>query len=163
MRRGIILYIGGRFLQSLLVLWVIVTFLFFLFRLAPGSPLAAYIDTTFTAEQEAALMARFGLDKPVYMQYFIYVGNLMRGELGESFTSSGQSVLDVLLDDLPNTLYLTITSLFLAYFVGVIGGVVMAAQRGMRFEKIGITFTLMTRAAPQFWVGMILLYLFSYP
>lgn len=162
MRRGVILYIGGRFLQSLLVLWVIVTFLFFLFRFAPGSPLAAYIDTTFTAEQEAALMARFGLDKPVYMQYFIYLGNLMRGELGESFTSSGQPVLDVLLDDLPNTLYLTITSLFVAYFIGVIGGVAMAAQRGMWFEKIGITFTLMTRAAPQFWVGMMLLAIFAF-
>jgi peptide/nickel transport system permease protein len=162
MRRGVIFYIGGRLLQSLLVLWVIVTFLFFLFRLAPGSPLAAYIDTTFTAQQEAALMARFGLDKPLYMQYLIYIGNLARGELGESFTSSGKPVLGVLLDDLPNTLYLTITSLFVAYLVGVIGGVILAAQRGTWFEKIGITFTLMTRSAPEFWVGMIALAIFAF-
>lgn len=162
MQRGAFIYIGGRLLQSLLVLWIIVTFLFFLFRLGPSNPLASYIDTTFDAEQEAALLARFGLDKPLHEQYFIYIGNLLRGDLGDSFTSSGQPALDVLLDDLPNTLYLTVTSLLVAYLIGIIGGVLMAAQRGTWFEKIGITFTLMSRAAPQFWVGMLLLAVFAF-
>lgn len=161
MRRGFIAYIGGRLLQSLLVLWVIVTVLFLLFRLAPGNPLAAYIDTTFGEEQQVALMARFGLDKPLHEQYFIYLGNLIRGDLGDSFRYSG-TVLEQVLEVLPNTLYLTFTSLIAAYIAGIIGGIFMAAWRGTRREKVGIVFTLMTRAAPEFWIGMILLAVFAF-
>jgi peptide/nickel transport system permease protein len=132
-----------------------------LFRLAPGNPLAAYIDPTFTEEQEAAIMARFGLDKPLWQQYFIYLGNLVKGDLGESFFRSG-SVTKEVMNVLPNTLYLTFTSLLIAYVVGVIGGIFMAATRGSRLEKTGIVFTLMTRAAPEFWIGMLLLAVFAF-
>jgi peptide/nickel transport system permease protein len=161
MRRGLITYIGGRLLQSLLVLWVIVTILFLLFRLAPGNPLTAYIDTTFTADQQAGLMARFGLDRPLHEQYFVYLGNLLRGDLGDSFRLGGPVVQEVL-QVLPNTLYLTFTALIVAYIVGVIGGIFMAARRGTRVEKAGIVVTLMTRAAPEFWIGMILLVVFAF-
>lgn len=161
MRRGLLAYIGGRLLQSLLVLWVIVTILFLLFRLAPGNPLTAYIDTTFTAEQQATIMARFGLDRPLIEQYFVYLGNLLRGDLGDSFRLGG-TVMEAILAVLPNTLYLSFASLILAYILGIIGGIFMAARRGKRSEKIGIVFTLMTRAAPEFWIGMILLAVFAF-
>lgn len=161
MRRGLLTYIGGRLLQSLLVLWVIVTILFLLFRLAPGNPLTAYIDTTFSAEQQATIMARFGLDRPLIEQYFVYLGNLLRGDLGDSFRLGG-TVMEAILAVLPNTLYLSFASLILAYILGIIGGIFMAARRGKRSEKIGIVFTLMTRAAPEFWIGMILLAVFAF-
>jgi peptide/nickel transport system permease protein len=161
MRRGTWVYIGSRFLQSILVLWVIATILFFLFRLAPSNPLAAYINPTFTADQQASLMARFGLDKPLIQQYFIYLGNLLRGDLGDSFFQA-KPVLQVVLEMLPNTLYLTFTALLVAYIVGVIGGIFLASQRGKLTEKVGIVFTLMTRAAPEFWIGMILLAIFAF-
>jgi peptide/nickel transport system permease protein len=161
MRRGLLAYIGGRLLQSLLVLWVIVTILFLLFRLAPGNPLTAYIDTTFSAEQQATIMARFGLDRPLIEQYFVYLGNLLRGDLGDSFRLGG-TVMEAILAVLPNTLYLSFASLILAYMLGIIGGIFMAARRGKRSEKIGIVFTLMTRAAPEFWIGMILLAVFAF-
>ncbi|RMF78519.1 MAG: ABC transporter permease [Chloroflexi bacterium] len=161
MRRGIWIYIGGRLLQSLLVLWIITTILFFLFRQAPGSPLAAYIDTTFTEEQQQALIARFGLDKPMHIQYLTYLGNLIQGDFGDSFRYRAP-VTEQIMDVLPNTLYLTLTSLFIAYIIGVVGGVFLASRRGTTVEKGGIIFTLMTRAAPQFWVGMILLAIFAF-
>jgi peptide/nickel transport system permease protein len=161
MRRGVLLYIAGRFLQSLLVLWVVVTILFLLFRLAPGNPLAAYIDPTFTQEQQASLMARFGLDRPLHEQYFVYLGNLLRGDLGDAFFRSG-TVIQEIMNVLPNTLYLTLTALLIAYIVGVIGGISMAAIRGSRIEKTSIVFTLMTRAAPEFWIGMLLLAIFAF-
>ena len=162
MNRGVLIYIGGRILQSLLVLWVIVTILFLLFRLGPGNPMAAYIDTTFTAEQEAALLARFGLDRPLGEQYLIYIGNLLRGDLGDSFQYASKSVTEILRDDLPNTLYLTLTSLIIAYLIGTVCGVILAARRGTNFEKAGIVFTLLTRSAPQFWIGMIVLAIFAF-
>lgn len=161
MNRGVITYIIGRILQSLLVLWVITTILFLLFRLGPGNPLASYIDTTFTAEQEAALLARFGLDKSLPEQYLIYLGNLARGDLGDSFAYN-KPVLETLMEDLPNTLYLTLTSLVVAYVIGVIGGVILASRRGTNFEKAGIVVTLITRSAPQFWIGMIVLAIFAF-
>ena len=162
MKRGVFYYIFGRFLQSVMVLWVIVTLLFLLFRLAPSNPLASYIDTTFTKEQEATLLARFGLDKPLHEQYIIYLVNLVKLDLGETFSYAGKSVLDILSADLPNTVYLTLSSLFLAYIVGGLGGIAMAAVRGSKIERVGTIFTLMTRAAPSFWVGMLLLTFFAF-
>ena len=161
MRKGVLAYGGRRLLQSILVLWVIVTILFLLFRLAPGNPMTAYIDTTFTAEQQQALMARFGLDRPLIEQYFIYLGNLLRGDLGDSFHFGG-TVADQILSALPNTLYLTFAALLIAYIIGVLGGIFTAARRGSRSEKTSIVFTLMTRAAPEFWVGMLLLAVFAF-
>jgi peptide/nickel transport system permease protein len=161
MNRGILTYLGGRLFQSLLVLWVVVTLLFLLFRLAPGNPLVAYIDTTFTEEQQEALMSKFGLDKPLSVQYLVYLGNIVQGEFGDSFRQR-QPVQEVLWAVFPNTVYLTLTSLIIAYFIGVIGGIILAWRRGSRFEQSGVTFTLMTRAAPDFWVGMILLAVFAF-
>ena len=143
-------------------MWVIVTILFLLFRLGPANPMASYIDTTFTAEQEAALLARFGLDRPLGEQYIIYIGNLLRGDLGDSFQYASKPVTAILGEDLPNTLYLTLTSLLVAYLIGTTAGVILAARRGTAFEKGGIVFTLLTRSAPQFWVGMIVLALFAF-
>ena len=162
MKRGVFYYIFGRFMQSVMVLWIIVTLLFLLFRLAPSNPLASYIDTTFTKEQEATLLARFGLDKPLHEQYIIYLVNLVKLDLGETFSYAGKSVLDILRADLPNTMYLTLSSLLVAYVVGVLGGIAMAAVRGSVIERVGTTFTLMTRAAPSFWVGMLLLTFFAF-
>lgn len=161
MNRGVLTYLGGRLLQSLLVLWVVITLLFLLFRLAPGNPLVAYIDTTFTQEQQEILLSKFGLDKPLSTQYFIYLGNVVQGEFGDSFRQR-EPVGEMVFEVLPNTLYLTLTALFIAYVVGVIGGIILAWQRGKRSEQLGVTFTLMTRAAPDFWVGMIFLALFAF-
>ena len=161
MNRGVFVYLGGRLLQSLLVLWVVLTLLFLLFRLAPGNPLVAYIDTTFTAEQQEALLRKFGLDKPLSTQYFIYLGNVLQGEFGDSFRQRAP-VGELVLEVVPNTLYLTLTALFIAYAVGVTGGMILAWQRGSRSEQMGVFFTLMTRAAPDFWVGMIFLALFAF-
>ncbi len=161
MRRGVWLYLGQRLLQSLFVLWVIVTLLFLLFRLAPGNPLVAYIDPTFSEEQQEELLHRFGLDKPLPVQYFVYLGNLLQGDLGDSFFQRSP-VIKLVMEVLPNTLYLTITSLVIAYIIGVIGGILLAWQRGSRLEQVGVTFTLMTRAAPEFWVGMLLLAFFAF-
>jgi peptide/nickel transport system permease protein len=154
-------YLVGRLLQSILVLWVVVTILFLIFRLAPGNPLVAYIDPTFTAEQQEALLRQFGLDKPLGIQYLVYLGNLLKGELGQSFFYR-DPVAKLVWEAFPNTIFLTGTALLFAYLFGVVGGVVLAWRRGTWLEKTGITFTLMTRAAPEFWVGMIALTIFSF-
>jgi peptide/nickel transport system permease protein len=161
MLRARVVYLVSRFLQMLLVLWAIATLLFLIFRYMPGSPLTAYIDPTFTQEQEAAVRKQFGLDDPMIVQYGIYLKNLTQGNLGVSFFQK-KPVWDVLMDAAPNTIILTSVALLIAYIWGVITGSFFAWWRGSRFENTGILLTLMTRAAPEFFVGMLLLSLFSF-
>src|SRR5919199_5181954 len=102
-----------RFLQNALALLAVTTILFFMFRLMPGTPLAAYINENLNEEQQRLILEQFGLDKPMWQQYFIYLANLAQGELGLSFFQ-GRPVLRILLEVLPNSLLLTFTSLILA-------------------------------------------------
>jgi peptide/nickel transport system permease protein len=143
------------------VLWVIVTILFLIFRLMPGNPLVAFIDPTFTEEQEAAVRRQFGLDQPIYVQYGLYLRNVVTGNLGTSFFQK-EPVFDVLMDVFPNTLLLTGVSLLGAYAFGVVGGAVLAWRRGTAVEGVGILLALMTRAAPEFFLGMLVLSFFSF-
>ena len=153
--------ICARLLQTAFVLLAVITILFFMFRLMPGSPLAAYIDPNFTPEQQATLMARFGLDQPLWKQYLIYLRNLLQGDLGESFFYR-QSVAERVLALLPNTLILTFTSLIVAYIFGVLAGAYLAWKRGSVVEQICLPLVLTTRAMPEFWLGMVLLAIFSF-
>ncbi len=156
-----LLFIASRLGQTLLVLWVVATLLFLIFRLMPGNPLVAYIDPNFTQEMQQALLRQFGLDKPLYVQYFVYLGNLARGEFGRSFFTR-EPVSKAIWDVLPNTIMLTLSALVLAYLVGIVQGALLAARRGTRVEALGIPMVLATRAAPEFWVGMLALALFSF-
>ncbi len=119
------------------------------------------IDVTFTEEQLKALLEGFGLDKPLGVQYLIYLKNLAIGEFGDSFMHR-KPVIEMVMSVLPNTLYLNFAALILAYLIGAIGGIVLAWFRGTPLEKVGVTFTLMTRSAPEFWVGMIALTVFAF-
>ncbi len=153
--------IATRLGERLLVLFVIATILFFMFRFMPGSPLVAYISPTFTAEQQDAIIKSFGLDKPLPVQYVTYMVNLARGDLGRSFFYK-KPVAELMGELLPNTLMLTVIPLLIAYSFGVVAGTVLAWRRGSRVEGAGIIYTLISRSAPEFWVGMLLLTLFAF-
>jgi peptide/nickel transport system permease protein len=152
---------ANRTLQLALVLWAVVTILFLMFRLMPGNPMAAYIDPTFTVEQQEALMAQFGLDRPLWEQYVIYLGNLLQGELGQSFRYR-EPVAQRIVALLPNTLILTFSSLIIAYVFGILAGAYLAWHRGSAIESAAIPIVLTTRAMPEFWLGMVLLAIFSF-
>lgn len=154
-------YTGKRLLQMLLVLWAVATILFLIFRLMPGNPLTAFLDPNLTPEHQAALLKEFGLDQPLWMQYLIFLKNLAMGNLGISFFYK-QPVSKILAQVLPNTLWLTFFALIVAYAVGVVGGIVLAWYRGTWLDTVGTTVVLMTRSAPEFWVGMVALAVFSF-
>lgn len=151
----------ARLVQSLFVLWSVATLLFLIFRLAPGNPLVAYIDPTFTPEQQEAILHDFGLDKPLWDQYWIYLGNLAVGDLGQSFFYK-RPVLDVVLEVFPNSLALALSGLIAAYLFGIVAGAWLAWRRGTWMEGAGLVTALASRAAPEFWVGMVLLAVFAF-
>jgi peptide/nickel transport system permease protein len=154
-------YFVQRIGQMIITLLIIITILFLIFRLMPGNPMAAYISINFTVEQQQALMEQFGLDKPLWQQYFIYIGNIFRGNFGNSFFFR-EPVLKIISKVLPNTLYLMFSSFIFAYIIGILGGILLAWKRDSLTETIGTVITLFTRSAPQFWVGMIFLAIFSF-
>ena len=146
----------GRLGHLLFVLWVVSSLTFILFRLAPGDPTINFLSPSFNEETRAALMKSFGLDKPLWEQYFIYMGNLLHGNLGQSFLQ-GKPVAVLLADALPNTVLLTVVSLSAAYAFGIVAGAFLAFRRGGLVEAVSIPAALATRAAPEFWLGMLLL------
>lgn len=154
-------YVARRFLHSVFVLWAVVTILFLMFRLMPGNPLAAYINEQLSEDDQKIIMQQFGLDRPLWIQYLIYLGNLAQGNLGMSFFRR-EPVWDVLKSALPNTLILTITGLVFAYLFGILVGAWLATKRGTVVEGIMVPVALSTRAAPEFWIGMILLTIFAF-
>ena len=145
----------------LLVLWVVASITFLLFRLMPGDPTLNFLSPTFTDETRAALLKNFGLDKPLWEQYLIYLGQLLRGDFGRSFLQDAP-VSDILWAALPNTVILTLVSLCIAYAFGIVAGAFLAFRRGTAMEAIAIPTALATRAAPEFWLGMLVLALFAF-
>jgi peptide/nickel transport system permease protein len=154
-------YVARRFLHSLFVLWAVVTILFLMFRLMPGNPLAAYINEQMSEAEQQQILALFGLDRPLHEQYGIYLWNLLQGNLGTSFFRR-EPVWNILMSALPNTLILTITGLVLAYIFGILVGAWLATRRGTIVEGVVVPMALSTRAAPEFWIGMILLTVFAF-
>ena len=154
-------FILKRLAHMVFVLWAIASVLFLLFRLLPGDPTLAYIDPSFTDDQRQQILHDFGLDKPLGQQYVIFLENTVRGDLGISFRQR-LPVIGLILTTLPNTVLLTVSALVVAYVFGGLFGALMAWKRGSRFEGISIPIILATRAAPDFWVGMVLLAVFAF-
>lgn len=154
-------YFLKRFAHMIFVLWAVATILFFMFRTMPGTPLAAFIDNTTTLEQQEALIRQFGLDKSLGEQYWLFLTNLAQGDLGQSFFFK-KPVVEVVMDVFPNSVILTLTSLIIAYIFGIVAGAYLAWRRGSWVEGMGIPLVLTTRAAPEFWLGMVLLAYFSF-
>ena len=143
------------------VLWAIATILFLMFRLLPGDPTLAYLSPTFNEEQRQLLLQQFGLDQSLWQQYLVYLGNLLRGEFGLSF-SLQKPVIGLIFETLPNTLVLTLAALVVSYGFGALFGALLAWTRGSVFEATSVPVVLATRAAPEFWVGMVLLAVFAF-
>lgn len=154
-------FIGRRVLQGMVVLWAVITILFLVFRLMPGDPLVVYISDGLSEEHRLQMMRQFGLDRPLWEQYFIYLANILQGDLGVSFHYR-RPVVELIFSVLPNTLILTVTGVLLAYLFGILMGAYLAWKRGSVVETVGISAALTTRAAPEFWLGMLLLAAFAF-
>ena len=146
----------GRLGHAAFVLWAVASLTFVLFRLMPGDPTLNFLSDSFSEEMRASLLQAFGLDRPLHEQYLIYFGNLLRGDFGVSFLQK-RPVWSLLMEALPNTVALTVTALLVAYAFGIVAGAYLAFARGTVVEGFAIPLALTTRAAPEFWLGMILL------
>lgn len=154
-------YILRRGVQLFLTLFVILTLLFFLFRIMPGDPASMVLDPKMTAEAKEALRHQFGLDKPLFSQYLLYLANAFQGNFGRSFRSA-QPVLSIIGERLPATLLLFTSATILSFTLGIWLGRLIAWRRGGALEVsctvIGLIFY--TVFIP--WFGTLVIWIFSY-
>jgi ABC-type dipeptide/oligopeptide/nickel transport system permease component len=136
----------------------IVTFL--MSHLVPGDPVAVMLGTNATAENRAELRQQLGLNDPLYVQYFRYVGHAVRGDFGHSIRSQ-QPVLSEIEQRVGSTLQLTLAAMAIAVVVGIGLGVAAAWTRS-RLAQAGImSFALLGISMPSFWSGILLILLFG--
>ena len=129
----------------------------------PGSPVDRFLtDPSFSTEQRASLLRDFGLDKPLPVQYALYVANTLQGNLGVSFRYYPTPVMSVIMSRIPWTLYLLGISYTLSIIIGSIIGALAGWRRGSKTDIATITFAFVTRSMPIFWLAMTLLLIFSY-
>lgn len=154
---------GRKLLQYILVLAFTLALNFFLPRLMPGSPiqLLAGEDVGLLTQQEREeIMARHGLEQPLWRQFAIYLGQLTRGDLGYSYRQR-RPVGIIIRERLPWTVLLTGSALLLSTFIGVLCGTLAAMRRG-RFSDLGtLSLFIFLDSMPSFWLGMILVAIFG--
>lgn len=153
-------YIAKRIMTMILMIILVSTVIFFLFRAMPGDPTAFVVDPSMPPEAREVLKERYGLNGTKWDQYVVFIKDLVKLDLGNSFFY-GRPVLNVIGERIPATLILMITGMIIAYVIGVFGGALMAWKRGHILESAGITVSLIFRSAPTFWVALMSIILFS--
>lgn len=149
-----------RFIQSIILILLIIVFNFFLIHIAPGDPVNYLAGQSGDEQYFALIRAKFGLDQPFLTQLLVYLSNVLRGDLGYSL-SHQQPVLAVILARLPATLLLVIPSIVIAAVLGIVLGVESARRPDSAFDRVINTFALLGHSLPAFSIGMLLLLLFS--
>jgi len=134
-----IAYIIRRLIQALVVLILLMTVVFFAMRLLPGDPVLMYMTqaqmSVATEAEMAAMKHDLGLDRPLYVQYFEWVGKTLQGDLGKSIIKR-KTVNNILAAAVLISLHLGILSFILSFFIAVPIGVVYAARRGKRIDTV---------------------------
>lgn len=156
---AIVRYLGGRlfFLVPQIIGIVLVGFV--LIKAVPGDPATLMLGPMATPESIAKLRGELGLDKPLPVQFIIYLGKLAHGDLGTSWQTT-QPVLQDLKVRFPATLELVTFGLALALLIGIPLGIVSAMRRHRTAAKVGDFYGLVAGALPDFWLALLLIYIF---
>src|SRR5437764_11235567 len=152
-------YLLTRLLLVIPTLWIILTVVFILMRVAPGDPVQASLGGRQPASVIAAQRHALGFDKPIIVQYSQYLCDVLHGNFGRS-TSSNRTVTDVLTHEGAATLELTLAALLIALVLGLSIGVLIGRFRDTPLDVAGRMFGILTYAAPVFWVGILFQLLF---
>lgn len=153
-------YILKRVIYSVLTLFVLVSFTFFLMRLMPGDPFIGEKPVAESVKQ--ALMKKYDLDKPMVVQYFRYIANVVQGDLGESLYYKGRPVTVIIGQTFPVSADLGIRSLVVAIAVGLTLGVLAAVKRGRPVDTLVMVVAVFGVSVPAFIVGGLLNYFIGY-
>jgi peptide/nickel transport system permease protein len=157
-------YIIRRLLIGVIILLLVTLLVFLAMRLLPGDPLVIFVSQSqvevYSPEQLAELRVEYGLDRSLPMQYINWLGNILRGDMGKSI-NLGQDVGYLISTRLPVTIYFGVMSFIVSAFFGIIFGVICALRRGKWIDSAVTVLANIGITLPAFWVGILLMYLFS--
>lgn len=153
-------YVLSRLMLAPLVVWLATTVVFWLMRLA-GDPVTAYYGPRASEEVKEALRIQLKLDRPLIVQYFDYMGNLLRLDLKNSLVDQGKPVWQIITEHFPATVELALCGMIVAIVVGVTVGSIAASFPNTPLDTGGRLFGIITYATPMYWFGMMLQLLLS--
>jgi ABC-type dipeptide/oligopeptide/nickel transport system permease component len=153
-------YIIRRILQSIPILFIVLTLVFVVVRVLPGDPAVAALGDYASKETVQALREKMGLNAPIWLQYLRFIGDLCRGHLGTSIIT-GYPVGAQLMKVVPYTLELTFSAIFLGFLFGIPLGIPAAVKRNSFIDYFNRVFSLMGLSIPAFFLGILLMLLFS--
>jgi peptide/nickel transport system permease protein len=153
-------FIVRRIFYLIPVLLIVSVMVFTIFRMIPGDPVDAFLGMEQDPQVRSTLRAQFGLDKPLPVQYFYWVNNLLHGNFGKSL-SIQKNVLTLLSEKIPNTIYLACSSVFISILIAIPAGIVAATRRKKAEDYAAMTFALLGISIPGFWLGIMFILIFS--
>ncbi len=153
-------YIIRRLIYAVFIVWGCATVVFFLLRAVPGDPVANMLGREYTPEAAEQLRHNLGLDEPVYIQYFKWMGNIVQGDLGRSIATQ-ESVAGSIGGALPKTLSITVLAFIIGLAVAVPMGIMAALKRDSPFDYFASISTFVGISLPSFWFGIVFILIFA--
>jgi peptide/nickel transport system permease protein len=153
-------YIAVRLMQSLLTILVMSMIVFSLARVT-GNPLDVLLPLEATPEDYERVAKHWGLDRPLYVQYLVFLGKAVRGDFGMSWKWQGHSAMGLVVERLPATLELAGLALIISVVIAVPVGVLAAVTKDKPFDYAGKVVALLGQSLPSFWLGIVLMWIFA--
>lgn len=153
-------YLCQRVFHSALVLFGVLTLVFVLVRMVPADPVVIMVGPDASPEEIEVMQKALGLDKPIYVQYAIYLVQVLKGDLGTSLRHH-RPAAEVVLEHFPATALLACTSMAFATIVGIPAGMIAAIKRGTRYDTATVAVVLIGQSMPTFWLGIMLIIVFA--
>jgi len=153
-------FIVRRLVHMLPVLLFVSAIVFFVFRIIPGDAAVMRLGEAADPESVARVRRMMGLDRPIYLQYLVWVGRAARGDLGQSMLNQ-QSVFSLVLEKFPPTLELALLGLGLALVISLPAGIVSAARRGTWMDHAARVAALLGFCIPRYWLAVLLILVFA--
>ncbi|MGI5836067.1 MAG: nickel ABC transporter permease [Chloroflexota bacterium] len=153
-------YVIRRLIYAIPVMLVVSIIVFAMLHIAPGDPASMLAGEDARPEDVAAVRAKFGLDQPLHIQYGVWLGNILQGDLGRSIVTR-RPVLMEIQSRLPSTIELAVAALLIAMVVGMVVGVISATRQYSILDHSTMIMALLGISVPIFWLGLMLIFLFS--
>ena len=153
-------FVLSRLWQTLAVLFTVSVIIFVLMRLIPGDPVLMMLGDDFTQEAYRQLHAKLGFDRSIVTQYLIWIGNILHGDLGDSYLNH-ERVSRLVLDAFVPTMWLVVASLVVGVLIAVPSGIVAAMRKDSALDYGSMGFAIFAYSMPSFWKGILLIWLFS--
>jgi peptide/nickel transport system permease protein len=153
-------YILRRLAATIPVLFTVAVMVFLMLRLTPGDPAAIIAGDNATTQQILDIRTKLGLEQPILQQFFIWLGGLLRGELGESFFFR-KTVFELISERIEPTLSLAFLTIVLAVVIAIPLGVLAAYKQGTWIDRIVMGFSVIGFSVPVFVIGYLLIYIFA--